>query len=93
MFSKYQSQSLSFQRQWFSFWKTVMSPSMESLHHPPPLELLPVLLIFHEVWNVSSDYYNKTPRLSGLKQQTFLTCLEAGSLKSKSRMIGILLEV
>lgn len=93
MFSKYQSQSLSFQRQWFSFWKTVMSPSKETLHHPPRLELLPVLLIFHEVWNVSSDYYNKIPRLSGLKRQTFLIGLEAGSLKSKSRMIGILLKV
>ena len=72
-----------------------MSPSMESLHHPPRLELLPVLLRFHEVWNVSSDYYKaiRLPRLSGLKQQTVLIGLEAGSLKSKSKMIRILLEV
>ena len=72
-----------------------MSPSMESFHHPLWLELLPVLLRFHEVWNVSSDYYRAIglPRLTGLKQQTFLIGLQAGSLKSKSKMIRILLEV
>ena len=40
MFSKYQSQSLSFKRQKFSFWKMVMIPSMKSLHYPASLKLL-----------------------------------------------------
>lgn len=49
MCSNHRSQSLPFQGEKLSFWKTEIIRSVESLHHPVGLELTSVLLRY-PVW-------------------------------------------
>lgn len=49
MFSNHRSQSLPFQGEKLSFWKTEIIRSMKSLLHPAGLELMSVLLRY-PVW-------------------------------------------